>query len=248
MSEPKSSKSSGNSDRFTESNNPTQNNYTNNHANNPPQSSLFLTNMTWWTSEDNLKVLLGDDLSSRMKQVQFLENKPNGKSKGMAIIEFFDVETAEAAKTLLNGREVCGRAIEVNFARGPPVKSYERGASNEKKLSFNKFVILRGVFSFFLDYRDGNMRTEYQSNKRASYHHQQQGQQQGQYPYNQYQNHNPDNDTRITNNNNYSSENPDQARKSSSSSSARRNGNVSRRDSRSRSPDNERNYQRGKRY
>ena len=53
--------------------------------------------MTWWTSEDNLRATFGD-LSHRILQIQFLEHKPNGKSKGMAIVEFVDVRTAELAK------------------------------------------------------------------------------------------------------------------------------------------------------
>ena len=90
-----------------------------------PQPSLFISNLTWWTSEDDLRQLLGD-LSNRIKELQFLENKPNGKSKGMVIVEFVDVATAEVAKGMLEGRDICGRVCEVSFARNPPVKPYER--------------------------------------------------------------------------------------------------------------------------
>jgi RNA recognition motif-containing protein len=91
----------------------------------PPQASLFISNLTWWTSEDDLRQFLGD-LSNRIKELQFLENKPNGKSKGMVIVEFVDVATAEVAKEILEGRGIFGRLCEVSFARNPPVKPYER--------------------------------------------------------------------------------------------------------------------------
>lgn len=99
----------------------------------PPQPSLFVSGLTWWTSEDDLRQILGD-LSNRVKELQFLENKPNGKSKGMVIIEFVDVATAEVAKEMLEGREISGKVCEVSFARNPPVKPYERSNSTFKRL------------------------------------------------------------------------------------------------------------------
>ena len=100
----------------------------------PPQSSLFVSNMTWWTSEDNLRATFGD-LSHRILQIQFLEHKPNGKSKGMAIVEFVDVRTAELAKKAVEGKELDGgRVWEISFARSPPVRAFER--SNRKKIIF----------------------------------------------------------------------------------------------------------------
>lgn len=82
--------------------------------------------MTWWTSEDDLRSAF-DDLSHRILQIQFLEHKPNGKSKGMAIVEFADVPTAELAKKCIEGKEMIGKRIwEVSFARNAPVKAYER--------------------------------------------------------------------------------------------------------------------------
>lgn len=98
----------------------------------PPQPSLFISNLTWWTSEDDLRQILGD-LSNRIKELQFLENKPNGKSKGMVIVEFVDVATAEVAKGILEGREIGGRICEVSFARNPPMIPYDRAAVGTKK-------------------------------------------------------------------------------------------------------------------
>lgn len=81
--------------------------------------------MAWWTSEEDLRHIFGE-LSNRIKELQFLEHKPNGKSKGLVIIEFIDVASAEMAKSIIEGKEINGRVCEASFARSPPVKPYER--------------------------------------------------------------------------------------------------------------------------
>lgn len=140
MSDPKSTSNSNKySDQYSETNlqqqHPQSASYTQGQFNTapvPPQPSLFISNLTWWTSEDDLRQILGD-LSNRIKELQFLENKPNGKSKGMVIVEFVDVATAEVAMSILEGREISGRVCEVTFARNPPMKPYERGAVGTRK-------------------------------------------------------------------------------------------------------------------
>lgn len=84
-----------------------------------------MTNLTWWTNEDNIRAAFGD-AGTRVKEIQFLEHKPNGKSKGMANVLFPDVETATVAKGLIEGREINGKVCEVNYSRSIPVKPYER--------------------------------------------------------------------------------------------------------------------------
>lgn len=201
-----------------------------NHANVPPQSSLFISNLTWWTSEDDLRGLLGD-LSARIKELQFLENKPNGKSKGIVIIEFVDVATAEAAKSLLDRKEIHGRVIDVNFARSPPVKPYDRSSRKAHSGGFNKLILLVNKVEraeHRAEYRDGHQRIEYQPHKRPSNSHSHV--QSSQYP--QYQEHQQqyyESDRRSI------QYDHSESRNSSLSSSGR---NVSR--PRSRSPDNRR--------
>lgn len=140
MSDPKSTSNSNKySDQYSETNlqhqHPQSVSYAQGQINTTPvspQPSLFISNLNWWTSEDDLRQILGD-LSNRIKEFQFLENKPNGKSKGMVIVEFVDVATAEVAKGILEGREISGRVCEVTFARNPPMKPYERGAIGTRK-------------------------------------------------------------------------------------------------------------------
>lgn len=94
----------------------------------PPQqqhSSLFVSNLTWWTNEDDLKAAF-DQLSPKVKAVQFLEHKGNGKSKGIAIVEFVDAASAANARNLADGRQINGLPCAITFARSPLVKPYER--------------------------------------------------------------------------------------------------------------------------
>ena len=90
-----------------------------------PTPWLFISNLTWWTNEDDLRSKLGEGLCTRALSFHFIEHKPNGKSKGMVIVEFGDVETAEMAKDRLEGKEIHGKTCEVGFARNPPIKTFE---------------------------------------------------------------------------------------------------------------------------
>ena len=90
-----------------------------------PTPWLFVSNLTWWTGEDDIRAVLGEGLGTRLLSVHFIEHKPNGKSKGMAIVEFRDVETAEMAKERMEGKEINGRRCEIGYERSPPMKPFE---------------------------------------------------------------------------------------------------------------------------
>lgn len=252
MSDPKSSKSTSVPDRLSEStaqsNQPNHHQNPQYHPNAPPQSSLFLSNLTWWTSEDDLRAVLGD-LGSRITELQFLEHKPNGKSKGMVIIEFVDVATAESAKSLLEGKEINGRVVEAHFARSPPVKSYERGPSNKAGYYAFGIELINGFCSCFVvnrggEYRDGNysnngnQRTEYQQHKRPAYQQEQYPpyQQSGQYPQYQHQHQHQQRSKAETRNSTHCDRSAAHDINCPAESESRPSTLSSRRDSRSRSP------------
>ena len=98
-----------------------------------PTPWLFASNLTWWTNEDDIRGLLSESLNTRILSVHFIEHKPNGKSKGMAIIEFRDIETAEMAKEMIEGKEIYGKRCEIGFAKNPPMKPFES--------KFNYFIV-----------------------------------------------------------------------------------------------------------
>lgn len=120
--------------------------------------------MTWWTSEDDLRSAFGD-LSIRILQIQFLEHKPNGKSKGMAIVEFVDVATAELAKHTVEGREMVGKRVwEISFARNAPMRAYERPPRNHYSPCFPYC----SYFFMFLEARTEHNPRDNQVNNRPS--------------------------------------------------------------------------------
>jgi RNA recognition motif-containing protein len=142
----------------------------NNHSNSnvliPAQCSIFISNLTWWTTEDDIRRALGSDLGTRIKELQFLEHKPNGKSKGMVIVEFLDLETADVGKSLLEGCEINGKVCEVSFSRSPPIRPYESINHHSKLQSVSHLFICLFVFFCFLEnVRDGS-RDHYRDNIR----------------------------------------------------------------------------------
>lgn len=78
--------------------------------------------------------------ATKVKTVQFIEHKGNGKSKGIAIVEFVDEKSAAKAKELADGKEINGLVCTITFARSPPIKPYERRKSfTSAKIGFNFF-------------------------------------------------------------------------------------------------------------
>lgn len=101
------------------------------HGNNRPQASLYISNLTWWTTEDDLKAFFGA-AGLRVKELQFVDNRSNGKSKGIAIVEFVDVAAGTAAREAIEGKEINGRVCEVSYAKSAPLKPYVRAAQFSK--------------------------------------------------------------------------------------------------------------------
>ena len=114
MSDPSRSSTSAHSAQTTHS------------AHSARSASLFISNLTWWTNEDDLRIAFGE-MAGKVKNVHFIEHKVNGKSKGIAIVEFEDEAAASKAKEIADGKEIHGLACGVTYARSPPIKPHERG-------------------------------------------------------------------------------------------------------------------------
>ncbi len=102
------------------------------------QCSLFVSNLAWWTNENDLRTAFGE-IAGKTKNIQFLEHKSNGKSKGIAIVEFVDEAAAAKAKEIADGKEINGMACSITFARSPHIKSYER----------RKLLICKSIYRLF---------------------------------------------------------------------------------------------------
>lgn len=89
------------------------------------QTAIYIGNLTWWTTDQNLEDLV-TEVGGKPKQVRFFEDKVNGKSKGYALVEFATPEMAAMVKEKLQNKEINGRPCMVNFAsaasfKQPPV-------------------------------------------------------------------------------------------------------------------------------
>lgn len=56
-------------------------------------------------------------------------DRETGRSKGFGFVEFANEEDAARAQREMDGKEVKGRSIKVDFAKEDPTKMYKREAS-----------------------------------------------------------------------------------------------------------------------
>jgi len=90
-----------------------------------PSSTLFLGNLSFNATEDSISEAFGE--CGNVKSIRLITDRETGKFKGFGYIEF---ETEEAAKAAheLNGTEIDGRPVRIDFAQArPPREDGGRG-------------------------------------------------------------------------------------------------------------------------
>lgn len=78
-------------------------------------NKLFVGNLSWNLDWKQLK-----DLFSEFGEVTFariVSDRETGRSKGFGFVEFKTVESAVRAKDAMNGKEMGGREIRIDFAQ-----------------------------------------------------------------------------------------------------------------------------------
>jgi len=78
---------------------------------------VFVGNISFDVSEAMVRDLFST--VGPVLAVRFVQDKETGKTKGYGFVEFGDSALAEAAVRALNGRELGGRALRVDFAEHP---------------------------------------------------------------------------------------------------------------------------------
>jgi RNA recognition motif-containing protein len=83
--------------------------------------NLFVGNLSYQTTEGDLSSLFQP--FGETTRVQIMTDRDTGRSRGFGFVEMAD--DAEAAKAIeaLNGKEVDGRALNVNEAKPKPERS-----------------------------------------------------------------------------------------------------------------------------
>jgi cold-inducible RNA-binding protein len=76
---------------------------------------LYVGNLAFETTENDLQDLF--EQHGQVNEVTLMMDRMTGKSRGFAFITMNDKAQAEAAMAALNGKEVAGRALNINEAR-----------------------------------------------------------------------------------------------------------------------------------
>lgn len=78
---------------------------------------VFVGNIGFDISEDQIRDIFQE--VGPVVAVRFVVAKDTGKAKGYGFVEFPDLATAESAVRNLNGRDLAGRQLRVDFAEHP---------------------------------------------------------------------------------------------------------------------------------
>jgi len=87
-----------------------------------PNQKLFIGGLAWAATDEDLNeafAAFGSVVSASV-----VKYPDTGRSKGFGFVEYSTVEEATKAKEDMDGKELAGRAIKVDFAR-PPRKREE---------------------------------------------------------------------------------------------------------------------------
>jgi len=80
--------------------------------------NLFVGNMSFDTTESELRALF--EQYGEVERVNVVTDRDTGRARGFAFVEMANDEAAASAIAALNGRELNGRALNVNEARPKP--------------------------------------------------------------------------------------------------------------------------------
>lgn len=78
-------------------------------------TKLYVGNLSFNTSNEDLQELFGQ--SGTVESVTVVEDRETGRSRGFGFVEMSSKEEGATAIQQLNGKEIDGRALNVNEAR-----------------------------------------------------------------------------------------------------------------------------------
>ncbi len=94
--------------------------------------NVFVGNLNFRTTENDLRSLF--EQFGEITRIQVMTDRETGRSRGFGFVEMADDEAAAQAIAALNGKEVDGRALNVNEARPKPERSGGgRGFGGERR-------------------------------------------------------------------------------------------------------------------
>ncbi len=92
---------------------------------------IFVGNLSYSTTEDDLKATFS--AYGAVDRVSVVTDRDTGQPRGFAFVEMPNRAEAETAISVLNGRELNGRALNVNEARPKPQGGSGGGGGRESR-------------------------------------------------------------------------------------------------------------------
>jgi len=86
--------------------------------------NLFVGNLSFQTTESDLQALF--EAFGEVTRCQVMTDRDTGRSRGFGFVEMTNDEEAAKAMAALNGKDVEGRALNVNEARPKPERTGSR--------------------------------------------------------------------------------------------------------------------------
>ena len=86
--------------------------------------NLFVGNMSFQTTESDLRSLF--EPFGEITRIQLMTDRDTGRARGFGFVDMANDEEAAKAIAALNGKEVDGRALNVNEARPKTERSGSR--------------------------------------------------------------------------------------------------------------------------
>src|SRR3984885_2430927 len=94
---------------------------------NPPSKTLFIGNLAFEMSDADLNKLFRD--IRNVLDVRVAIDRRTGQPRGFAHADFVDIESATKGLEVLQGKEVHGRKLRVDYSafKAPPTRGSARG-------------------------------------------------------------------------------------------------------------------------
>ena len=96
-----------------------------------PRVNIFVGNMAFSITEQDLRELFAP--YGVVDRIQIITDRETGRPRGFGFVEMADDRAAQAAMTALNGKEVGGRALNVNEAKPREERSPRSGGFRDDR-------------------------------------------------------------------------------------------------------------------
>ena len=93
--------------------------------------NIFVGNLSFGSTEQDIRSLF--ETYGKVDRITIVTDRETGQARGFGFVEMGDDGEGERAISGLNGREVGGRALNVNEARPKPERSSGGGSGGQRQ-------------------------------------------------------------------------------------------------------------------